>query len=162
MCGPKPDLLPNKLDSRGRETARVNTLPLRYRVRTLSDVTVKSSTVEKQGSDAHVVYAVIVSQHDEQWTVHRRYRQFLNLHTKLTKLYGITLEFPERIYFNNRDPAVIQQREAALNSYIKGLLDIDRVKESPEFRTFVGAEIDLNSNYTQFSYAFRSGRQLND
>ncbi|OQR96738.1 hypothetical protein ACHHYP_13634 [Achlya hypogyna] len=160
MCVPAPDVPLNK-DMGGRETARVATLPSRYCVRAITDVAITSSSIiEKQGSDVHTVYAVAVSRQGEHWTVQRRYRQFLELHTKLVKIYGISTSFPHRIYYKNRGSEVVQQREAALHAYLKELMTNDEIKASAEFRTFVGAEIERDGKYTQFSYAYRSGRKL--
>ncbi|KDO30914.1 hypothetical protein SPRG_04817 [Saprolegnia parasitica CBS 223.65] len=161
MCVPAQDLPMSKVDPRGRDSARVTTLPSRYCVRAITDVAITSSSTETQGSDVHVVYRIVVSRQGERWTVLRRYRQFLELHNKLVQLHACTLQFPERVFFQNRDRAVVEQREAALNVYLKALLADAKIKDTPEFRTFVGADADgSGSKYTQFSYAYRSGRKL--
>lgn len=74
--------------------------------------------------------------------MHRRYSHFLELHTTLLATYPHVQPspppLPPKRWFGGSNPAFIEQRRAALEAYLEGLLANEALRQSKEVRIFLG------------------------
>ncbi|XP_028398133.1 nischarin-like [Dendronephthya gigantea] len=72
----------------------------------------------------HVIYSIEVSLHDYSWTVNRRYREFWELHEKLTEQFPILEKttFPPKKLFGNFDPTHVEKRRKCLEDYLQSII----------------------------------------
>ena len=79
-------------------------LSLSIQGRTLINIWIPSAFLRGTSSDQYHVYQVYVRIRDEEWNVFRRYSQFLDLHTRLKKVYPIVskFEFPPKKSMGNK------------------------------------------------------------
>ena len=112
---------------------------------------------------------------EAEWTVFRRYSQFLALHKSLDAdvreaLHGTPLP-PKRMNGNFND-TFLQQRRAALEAYVTGLLVVDDIfRRAPDVKSFLGMNLHLlnggngsasrlvghNKKLTEFNWVHRTG-----
>ena len=73
--------------------------------RTLINIWVPSAFLRGETSNnQHHVYQVYVRIRDDEWNVYRRYSQFLDLHTRIKKVYPVVgnFEFPAKKSIGNK------------------------------------------------------------
>ena len=81
------------------------------------------------GKASYTEYTVTVHLLDSgtQYRLHRRYRQFRDLHTALSARYGSAvqfLQFPSRKLFGSRTEAVSVERQRELQTYLNRLVSV--------------------------------------
>lgn len=123
---------------------------------------------ERQTPKPHVVYRIEIQAHVRSWQMWRRYSEFVELHTELTKSTGSpppVLLPPKNTFSIFRGPfkdesAMIEQRRAGLEAYLRAIIGAkeDRWRESYVFREFLGVPVGkqapaAGSGSTQFSLA---------
>ena len=75
--------------------------------------------------ETHVVYHIDVSLYDYSWTVERRYREFFELHEKLTKQFPTLqkkLTLPPKKFLGNFDPLHVEKRRQLLENYLRNIV----------------------------------------
>ena len=127
----------------------------------------------KRGSNGGSLFAVFeikveanCSGQRLQWTHHRRYTDFMELHRKLSQLGFAGLpELPGKRLMNNLAEQFLQKRRAQLESYLQQTTNSPEASTCPSFMNFIGAvqfidtsEANRDDNMTNFPYAMRSGR----
>lgn len=72
--------------------------------RVLINIWIPSAFLHGTSSDQYHVYQVYVRIRDEEWNIFRRYSQFLDLHTRLKKVYPIInkFDFPPKKSVGNK------------------------------------------------------------
>ena len=88
----------------------------------------------------HTVYRVEVFTHSNRWVLLKRFSEFVELQTKLTKLYNVPKDlFPPKRFVRSMTEQVITERKAALERALQTLVngDNDKVKQSPELAAFL-------------------------
>lgn len=98
-----------------------------------------------------------------RWTVHRRYTDFTELHTKLSKSYTDLPILPGKRVIGNFSAAFLDERRLQLQDYLRSLMSNERAVKSPGFMSFIGAvqfidQVKGGGAMTSFPYTFRSGR----
>ncbi|KZP31287.1 Phox-like protein [Athelia psychrophila] len=95
---------------------------------------------------AHVVYKIDIQASVRSWSMWRRYSEFVDLHTELTKSTGSSPPAalpPKRSImglFHTRDQAILQERQVALEAYLRAILSAKEAKwrEHFSFLEFLG------------------------
>lgn len=100
-----------------------------------------------------------------QWTHHRRYTDFVELHNKLTRYNFVDLpDLPAKRLLNNLSEHFLQQRREQLELYLQQTNCTSEASKCPSFMNFIGAVqfIDTSNadsrEITSFPYTMRSGR----
>ncbi|WEJ93908.1 tRNA (guanine-N(7)-)-methyltransferase (tRNA(m7G46)-methyltransferase) [Yamadazyma tenuis] len=76
------------------------------------------------------------------WIIARRFSQFFKLHEYLRSRYPQVnnLKFPKRTVFKLQQKQIVELRRAALEEYLKELLEIPEVCSNRVFRSFLSSE----------------------
>ncbi|KAF0732447.1 hypothetical protein LEN26_003040 [Aphanomyces euteiches] len=146
----------HKLDKQGNEASRRIQLGPVY-TESLQ-VEVVGTTITTNGSNKYTVYIIVVGVDGVKSTVLRRYSQFFQLNVQLSQQFGCTLNFPERVLFNNQSDAIVHHRQAALDAYLKEALENKDARSSHTLRTFLGIQSMGDPSYVGFEWTQRSGR----
>ena len=100
---------------------------------------------ERSSPKAHIVYRIEIQAHVRSWQMWRRYSEFDELHTELTKLTGSPppCSLPPKHKFailRSRDPKILEERKAGLEKYLRVILSAkeDKWRENLPFRDFLG------------------------
>ena len=96
------------------------------------------------GVFAHAVYRINVSHKQDNWTIYRRFSEFASLHERLTainptKMASIAEFMPEKEYVGpiySSMEHVVAKRMAALQRYLRGLLELEHVEDVEEVGKF--------------------------
>mmetsp|Transcript_25560 Transcript_25560/g.51617 ORF Transcript_25560/g.51617 Transcript_25560/m.51617 type:complete len:247 (-) Transcript_25560:78-818(-) len=90
--------------------------------------------------EGHTTYIVKVTNADgDTWNLQKRYREIRELHDELRLRHGDSLPaFPGKRFFGNQDPAFIASRQAGLQTYLEGVLQIEREVRTPALQAFLG------------------------
>jgi regulator of vacuolar morphogenesis len=97
----------------------------------------------------HVVYRIEIQANVRSWQMWRRYSEFVDLHTELTKSTGSTppAALPPKhslsIFRSKDDPKLTEERRSGLETYLRAILSAkdDRWRESFVFRDFLGVPV---------------------
>jgi regulator of vacuolar morphogenesis len=101
---------------------------------------------ERSEPKNHVVYKIEVRASVRSWLMWRRYSEFDDLHTELTKNTGTPPPHPLppkhtlALFRSKEDPKLIQERIDGLETYLRAIVSSkdDRWRESYEFKQFLG------------------------
>lgn len=100
---------------------------------------------ERTTPKPHVVYRIEVQAAVRSWQKWRRYSEFVDLHTELTKSTGSPppAELPPKhpLRFHSRtNPALLEERRAGLELYLRAIISAkeDTWRETYAFRDFLG------------------------
>ncbi|KZT74680.1 Phox-like protein [Daedalea quercina L-15889] len=103
---------------------------------------------ERPEPKAHVVYRIEIQASVRSWHMWRRYSEFVDLHTELTKSTGAAppAELPPKhpfSLFRSQNHAQLEERRAALEHYLRAILSAkdDRWREAFGFRDFLGVPV---------------------
>lgn len=104
---------------------------------------------ERQEPKSHVVYRIEVQASVRSWFMWRRYSEFDDLHTELTKTTGAPppqLLPPKRqlsLFRSKDNPQIIQERKEGLESYLRAIVSSkdNRWRETSVFKEFLGIPI---------------------
>ncbi|KAK7113455.1 sorting nexin-29-like [Littorina saxatilis] len=93
--------------------------------RTLINIWIPSAFLRGPSSDQFHVYQVYVRIKDEEWNVFRRYSQFLDLHTRLKKVYPIVskFDFPPKKSMGSKDTKVVEARRLGFQFYLRNVIN---------------------------------------
>ncbi|KIK94911.1 hypothetical protein PAXRUDRAFT_11758 [Paxillus rubicundulus Ve08.2h10] len=99
----------------------------------------------------HVVYRIEIQAHVRSWQMWRRYSEFVELHTELTKSTGSPppAALPPKNAFSilkrpfRDENAMIEQRSAGLETYLRAILSAkeEKWRDNFAFRDFLGVPI---------------------
>ncbi|XP_076459627.1 sorting nexin-29-like [Babylonia areolata] len=120
-------------DQQMEESASALMESLSIQSRTLINIWIPSAFLRGTSSDQYHVYQVYVRIKDEEWNVFRRYSQFLDLHTRLKKVYPIVgkFEFPPKKSMGSKDAKVVEGRRHAFQRYLRKVINLLQEK-NPE------------------------------
>ncbi|KAF7791910.1 hypothetical protein EIP86_002935 [Pleurotus ostreatoroseus] len=100
---------------------------------------------ERTDPKPHVVYRIEIQASVRSWQMWRRYSEFADLHTELTKSTGAPppADLPPKhsLLFRTRtNPALLEERRAGLELYLRAIVSAkdDRWRETYAFRDFLG------------------------
>jgi len=103
---------------------------------------------ERPEPKAHVVYRIEIQASVRSWHMWRRYSEFVDLHTELSKSAGAPppAELPPKhpfSLFRTQNPATLEERRAALEHYLRAILSAkdDRWREAFALRDFLGVPV---------------------
>lgn len=104
---------------------------------------------ERAEPKTHIVYRIDVQASVRSWQIWRRYSEFDDLHTELTKSTGAAppAPLPAKHSFTSilsrKDPKILEERERGLESYLRAIIGSkdDRWREAYEFKEFLGVPI---------------------
>ncbi|KAL8575773.1 hypothetical protein ACOMHN_004960 [Nucella lapillus] len=93
--------------------------------RTLINIWIPSAFLRGTPSDQFHVYQVFVRIRDEEWNVFRRYSHFLDLHTRLKKVYPIVgkFGFPAKKSVGSKDSKVVEARRQGFQQYLRRVIN---------------------------------------
>ncbi|KDO26805.1 hypothetical protein SPRG_08095 [Saprolegnia parasitica CBS 223.65] len=105
------------------------------------ELAISSSKTVKDLSEAiYTMYCISVCHGELKWHVTRRYRDFCDLHTQLSSELSMVLPaLPPKTWLPSVDEAFVSERQIALESFLRQLLPMPGVMESPRFLSFLGA-----------------------
>jgi regulator of vacuolar morphogenesis len=109
---------------------------------------------ERTQPKPHTVYRIEIQASVRSWQMWRRYSEFVDLHTELTKSTGSPppAELPPKHAFsmfrNHTNPTVLEERRQGLELYLRAILSSkdDRWRDSFAFRDFLGVPIGKIQN----------------
>ena len=131
---------------------------------------------ERDEPKPHVVYRIEIQASVRSWQMWRRYSEFVDLHTELTKSTGEQppCELPPKHSFSSfsatlrrphRDPKILAERVAGLEGYLRAIIGSkdDRWREAYAFKEFLGIPIGRQSATEQTSLSdFTSSSWLDE
>ena len=108
---------------------------------------------ERTDPSPHTVYRIQITAHVREWPMWRRYSEFAELHTELTKSTGSPPPAalpPKRslsMFRSRPNPAVLEQRKEGLETYLRAILSAkeDKWRECYAFKQFLGIPIGKNT-----------------
>lgn len=131
--------------------------------------------VDEIDSKAFTMYSLTVSATDHEtkevvtWNLQRRYSQFYELMTELTKKYGKSvkaLPFPPKVTIGNLAPKVVGHRRQGLGNWINAVATLDdhpEISECAEVLAFLEARegiVTPGSTLPDISFTDLYGRQF--
>ncbi|KAF5314170.1 hypothetical protein D9611_006850 [Ephemerocybe angulata] len=104
---------------------------------------------ERTVPKSHIVYKIDVQAHVRSWQMWRRYSEFDDLHTELTKSTksappcSLPPKHPFSILRPKNEPKVLEERRAGLETYLRAILSAkeDVWRESQAFKDFLGIPV---------------------
>lgn len=104
---------------------------------------------ERATPKPHTVYRIEIQASVRSWQMWRRYSEFVDLHTELTKSTGAPppAELPPKhslsIFRSHSNPTILDERRAGLELYLRAILSSkdDRWREAFAFRDFLGVPV---------------------
>ena len=93
-----------------------------------------------------MAFSVNVATHGLQWSIWRRYSEFLDLKCYLSGKLAIDLPtFPAKLRTSNLEPAAVEKRRASLEVWLQQVVAIERAKECSELTTFFDSAKQLQA-----------------
>eukprot|EP00834_Sanchytrium_tribonematis_P001674 NODE_43_length_33755_cov_1.178542.p12 type:complete len:316 gc:universal NODE_43_length_33755_cov_1.178542:13129-12182(-) len=112
-------------------------------------INVKTETIASQ----YVVYVFTINHNNQQeWTIKKRYSDFLELHDKLKPPFNL----PPKRYWSTSS-AVVDERKLQLRQY---LLQCIQFINHPIFREFLGLDVELSKQSLTFEKDFYKDVQI--
>ena len=104
---------------------------------------------ERTQPKPHTVYRIEIQASVRSWQMWRRYSEFADLHTELTKSTGSPppADLPPKhslsMFRSHNNPAILENRRQGLEQYLRAILSArdDRWRESFAFRDFLGVPV---------------------
>ena len=104
---------------------------------------------ERTSPKPHTVYRIEIQASVRSWQMWRRYSEFADLHTELTKSTGSPppAELPPKhslsMFRSHNNPAVLEERREGLERYLRAILSSkdDRWRDAFAFRDFLGVPV---------------------
>uniref|UniRef100_A0A8C7YE85 PX domain-containing protein n=1 Tax=Oryzias sinensis TaxID=183150 RepID=A0A8C7YE85_9TELE len=113
-----------------------------------------------QGKDEHFEFEVKMTVMDETWTVFRRYSRFREMHKALRLKHPelLTLEFPPKMLFGNRDERLVAERRGLLERYLRKLFQVMLASGTSPLRADDDGVYRLSKrSVCEFSLFFKKG-----
>lgn len=111
---------------------------------------------ERTAPKAHIVYRIEIQAHVRSWQMWRRYSEFDDLHTALTKTVGAPpCPLPPKHKFSilrsHNDTKVLEERKEGLERYLRAIVSAkdDKWREHFAFREFLGIPIGRQGSTMQ-------------
>ncbi|XP_020556453.2 kinesin-like protein KIF16B, partial [Oryzias latipes] len=152
---------------------RLSPLPLRPRRQCVASRPVRCHGVQEpikvvipryvlrgQGKDEHFEFEVKMTVMDETWTVFRRYSRFREMHKALRLKHPelLTLEFPPKMLFGNRDERLVAERRGLLERYLRRLFRVMLASGTSPLRADDDGVYRLSKrSVCEFSLFFKKG-----
>ncbi|KAI9988099.1 hypothetical protein PInf_024360 [Phytophthora infestans] len=94
----------------------------------------------------HTEFIVEISCNGGLWRISRRYSDFDQLHSRLVRRFGdlIEVSLPEKQWFGRFDPNFLIKRQASLQEYIDGLLQVPGILDDASLQHFLELEKHLD------------------
>ncbi|KAJ7597097.1 hypothetical protein C8J56DRAFT_1107360 [Mycena floridula] len=120
---------------------------------------------ERTSPKPHTVYAITVKAHVRSWQMWRRYSEFDDLHSEITRATGSEPPNPLppkhkfSILRSHSDPKLLEERRIGLELFLRGILSSkdDKWRETYAFKEFLGVPIGrqgtIGGGTTQFTMA---------
>lgn len=104
---------------------------------------------ERSNPKPHVVYRIEIQAHVRSWQMWRRYSEFDDLHTELTKSVGSPPPHPLppknkfSILRSHNNTKILEERKAGLEAYLRAIVSAkdDQWRETFAFRDFLGVPV---------------------
>ncbi|KAL4158421.1 hypothetical protein PRNP1_004197 [Phytophthora ramorum] len=97
----------------------------------------------------HTEFVVEISCNGGLWRISRRFSDFDQLHSRLVRRFGDLIEasLPEKQWFGRFDPNFLVKRQASLQEYLDGLLQVPGILDDASLQHFLELEkhLDLHS-----------------
>ncbi|ETP49343.1 hypothetical protein F442_05123 [Phytophthora nicotianae P10297] len=97
----------------------------------------------------HTEFIVEISCNGGLWRISRRFSDFDQLHSRLVRRFGdlIEVSLPEKQWFGRFDPNFLIKRQASLQEYLDGLLQVPGILDDASLQHFLELEkhLDLHS-----------------
>ena len=101
----------------------------------------------------HTVYRIQITANVREWPMWRRYSEFADLHTELTKSTGSSPPAPLppkhsfSMFRSRSSPTMLEQRKLGLETYLRAILSAreDKWRESYAFKEFIGVPVGKNT-----------------
>ncbi|KAJ8496110.1 hypothetical protein ONZ45_g12580 [Pleurotus djamor] len=119
---------------------------------------------ERSEPKSHIVYRIEIQAHVRSWQMWRRYSEFDDLHTELTKSTGSPPPAPLppkqklSVFRSRSDPKLLEDRRLGLEAYLRAIVSAkdDKWREEFVFKEFLGVPIGRQGGVrggppTQFS-----------
>ena len=108
---------------------------------------------ERADPSPHTVYRIQITANVREWPMWRRYSEFVDLHTELTKSTGspppaaLPPKHSFSMFRSRSNPAILDQRRVELETYLRAILSAkeDKWRESYAFKQFLGIPIGKNT-----------------
>ncbi|KAG1709073.1 hypothetical protein DVH05_022704 [Phytophthora capsici] len=98
----------------------------------------------------HTEFIVEISCNGGLWRISRRFSDFDQLHSRLVRRFGdlIEVSLPEKQWFGRFDPNFLIKRQASLQEYLDGLLQVPGILDDASLQHFLELEkhLDLHSD----------------
>lgn len=117
---------PLPFDEHQLEESTLSMDALHIQGRALINIWIPSAFLRGSSSDQYHVYQVYIRIRDEEWNVFRRYSQFLDLHTRLKKVYPIVnkYEFPPKKTVGSKEARVVEARRLGFQKYLRSVINL--------------------------------------
>lgn len=125
---------------------------------------------ERSSPKPHTVYRIDIQAHVRSWQMWRRYSEFDDLHTDLTKSTGSPPPAPLppkqkfSILRSHSNTKLLEERRVALETYLRAILGAkhDKWRESFAFRDFLGVPVGRQGVHTELPSQFTSASWLDE
>lgn len=109
---------------------------------------------ERTSPKPHTVYRIDIQAHVRSWQMWRRYSEFDDLHTELTKAVGAPppCSLPPKHKFamlrSHNDTKILEERRMGLETYLRAIISAkeDKWRETFAFKDFLGIPIGRQGN----------------
>ncbi|ESK87888.1 snare domain containing protein [Moniliophthora roreri MCA 2997] len=104
---------------------------------------------ERSEPKPHTVYRIQVQANVRSWSMWRRYSEFDDLHTELTKVTGsppphpLPLKHKFSVFRSHSDPKLLEERKSGLEAYLRAIISSkeDTWRETFAFKEFLGVPV---------------------
>lgn len=125
---------------------------------------------ERAEPKPHTVYRIEIQASVRSWQMWRRYSEFTDLHTELTKSTGSPppAELPPKhslsMFRSHNNPTILEERRQGLEQYLRAVISSkdDRWRESFAFRDFLGVPVGKGDNTSGGFSQFTSSSWLDE
>ena len=108
---------------------------------------------ERTDPSPHTVYRIQITASVREWPMWRRYSEFADLHTELTKSTGspppaaLPPKHSFSVFRSHTNPTILDQRRAGLETYLRAILSTknDKWRECHAFKQFLGIPVGKNT-----------------
>jgi len=152
----------------------------RERISSLDGLNIQSVTIPNyqtqhgRNNENFTTYSLYIITNDgDEWSVYRRYSQFLKLHMSLPESLRNEIPMPPKKYQGNLSDTFVTKRQKELEKYIQSLLALPKENlSSTDVGSFLGCDLHSrpqtkgsgskpsalkNKNMTEFNWVHRTG-----
>ena len=123
---------------------------------------------ERTDPSPHTVYRIHITANVREWPMWRRYSEFVDLHTELTKSTGspppaaLPPKHSFSMFRSHTNPTILDQRRAGLETYLRAILSAkeDKWRENYALKQFLGIPIGKNTAIEGRSAAASSSKSF--